>query len=210
MSLFKPKTKTSLTKSTDPVRNSLNRLLWRRGLVLIPLVVVFFGFSQPVYADCPLGLCDFDNENTAFGFALENNSTGMRNTAIGFQALELNTTGSDNTANGARALFKNTTGFDNTAIGFEALENNTTGSNTTAIGFEALAFNTTGSDNTATGFEALSSNTTGSDNTATGFEALSSNTTGSDNTASGFKALLKYLLLTQPVPTTRPPVLKRS
>ena len=75
MSLFRPKMKTSLTKSTDPVRNSLNRLLWRRGLVLIPLLVVFFGFPELVYADCPLRLCDFDNENTAFGFALEFNPT---------------------------------------------------------------------------------------------------------------------------------------
>src|SRR5262249_52682345 len=139
MNLFRSKTQTSLTKSIDPVTNSLNRLLGRRGLVLIPLVVVFFGFSRLVQADgCPLSICDLFSQNTAFGFALELNPTGSNNTAIGFLALQQDTTGSNNTVTGFLALSSNTTGFDNTAIGSEALVFNTTGGNNTATGFFSL------------------------------------------------------------------------
>jgi hypothetical protein len=52
-------------------------------------------------------------------------------------ALQSNTTGSDNTAIGTLALNKSTTGSDNTVIGLEALENNTTGGSNIAIGYQA-------------------------------------------------------------------------
>tara|TARA_R110002012_G_scaffold312248_1_gene522542 strand:+ start:93305 stop:96313 length:3009 start_codon:yes stop_codon:yes gene_type:complete len=74
--------------------------------------------------------------------ALDVNTTGTRNTAIGGYAL-LNTTGTNNTATGYYALEANTTGSNNTSIGsfsgpgaaFPALENST------AIGFEARVTN---------------------------------------------------------------------
>ena len=51
-------------------------------------------------------------------------------------ALQLNTTGSYNTAVGYDALNANTTGTYNTAIGDGALQNNTTGSNNIAVGYK--------------------------------------------------------------------------
>jgi len=81
------------------------------------------------------------------------NTTGIRNTAIGFGALIVNNTGGDNTANGANALGHNTTGASNAATGRYALLHNPTGNSNTAIGTGALN-NATGSNNTALGFQA--------------------------------------------------------
>ena len=122
--------------------------------------------------------------------ALQNNTTGIDNSAFGFRALRLNTISSGNSAFGANALAKNTgTGRENTAIGSGALFSNTSGSFNTATGFQALNFNSSGAANTATGFRALRFNTSGFDNTAIGMEALRSNITGSHNTATGKSAL---------------------
>lgn len=53
---------------------------------------------------------------------------------MGQSALNDNTTGLGNTAYGAFALYKNTDGFQNTAIGVNALKDNTSGVNNTALG----------------------------------------------------------------------------
>jgi hypothetical protein len=103
--------------------------------------------------------------------ALLSNTTGNRNTAIGFGALFVNTTGGDNTANGVNALGNNTTGASNTATGRSALLNNSTGGDNTADGVFALFSNTTGIGNTAIGEAALVNNTTGFNNTALGSQA---------------------------------------
>jgi hypothetical protein len=127
-------------------------------------------------------------DNSAFGYeALLNNTFGSENTAIGFSALETNSA-SANTAIGYNALFNNTGGEHNTATGVEALYFNYFGFGNTATGENALFSNYDGSDNTATGTNALFNN--GSDyNTATGSGALFYNTGGADNTASGYLAL---------------------
>jgi hypothetical protein len=202
-----------LTKTIDPVRNSFNRLPWRRGFLLIScaLVLASFALSPPARAVDPPPDGGYYNANTAEGDnALFNLDTriGLNNTAVGFEALFNNTEGSNNTATGASALFSNTTGSQNTANGEAALysttgNNNTangyralfgtpvnpSGSNNTAIGSEALLSNSTGSYNTANGVQALYSNTAGIDNTAHGNFALYFNTTGSNNTAIGLNAL---------------------
>jgi hypothetical protein len=210
------KNRTPLTKSINPVRNSLNRSARLCGTVaglLIPLVLAsaWFALAPQARAVCQEG-CDTSNQNTFLGDdALVNNTTGVQNTATGAGALLNNTTGSFNTANGAFALFSNiggdfnvggyntatgsstlmdnTTGYQNTATGANALTANTTGNNNTAHGFDALFSNTTGEANTASGAFALLSNTIGTENTATGGGALQSNTTGELNTANGFQAL---------------------
>jgi uncharacterized coiled-coil protein SlyX len=125
-------------------------------------------------------------------------STGIANTATGFEALYSNKDGDANVADGAFALENNTTGDWNTAIGTFALRGstdangiaNSTGSYNTASGYEALLSNSTGYDNVATGFQSLHDNTTGKLNTASGVQALYYNTTGSNNTAMGLQALL--------------------
>ena len=61
------------------------------------------------------------NFNTAVGdSALKLNTTGGANTAIGLDALVFNDTGDSNTATGANALFSNTAGIENTATGTDA------------------------------------------------------------------------------------------
>jgi hypothetical protein len=110
------------------------------------------------------------------------------NTAVGVSALESNSTGSDNTAVGRRA-YRYGTASNNTALGSSALGNGVvTGVENTALGRASLFSHTTGNYNTATGSLALFANTTGSSNTAIGEEALQANTTASNNTAVGYQA----------------------
>jgi hypothetical protein len=96
--------------------------------------------------------------------ALQFNTDGYYNTAVGFGALQFNTTGGENTAVGYGPLTSNTTGLQNTAAGRAALELNTTGSKNTASGYDALGGNTTGNNNLAVGYKAGLNLTTGSNN----------------------------------------------
>jgi hypothetical protein len=124
-------------------------------------------------------------DNSAFGFdALAANVSGNYNTAVGTQALADNTSAAGNTGVGYQALFMNTTGQANTAVGDSSLLNNN-GTNNTSVGYGALTQNTSGGSNTAVGASALSLNTTAEYNTAAGYSALNQNSTGTGNTASG-------------------------
>jgi hypothetical protein len=113
---------------------------------------------------------------------------------MGRNALDANTTGVVNTAVGSNALGANTTASNNTAVGGNTLLNNTA-SNNVAVGSVVLNANTTGAGNTAVGTFAMGDNTTGANNTALGFEALTNNSTGNGNTAIGNGALLGLALL---------------
>jgi len=138
-------------------------------------------------ADIPLR----HNDNLAQGEnALQENTTGVINTAVGVNALQFNTTGDYNTAVGAWALRKNTTGQQNTGVGTESLKNNTTGNFNSALGRNSLTSNETGISNTAVGAYALDKNTTGSFNVAVGVEALRSNTVGEYNSSFGHWSLM--------------------
>jgi len=136
-------------------------------------------------------------DNTAVGFGAGFYITGSANTAIGRSALSTASasTGSNNTAVGFYALQANTTASSNTAVGYQAAYANTTGQGITAIGKSVLVANTTGNSNVGVGGTrdgalsgALISNTTGSENVAIGVGALSSNTTGSNNVGVGHLA----------------------
>ncbi len=128
-------------------------------------------------------------EDSAFGFdALYSTTTGVGNTATGVNALYANRVGYYNTADGVGALTENSA-YENTATGFQSLHSNTTGFNNTADGAYTLYLSTTGSNNTAVGYEALYSNTTGFGNLAEGNAALYHNTSGDRNTAGGASAL---------------------
>jgi hypothetical protein len=187
------KTKNMTTLS---LRKSIDRSPLRVGFLLIPFTLVCFGLSPQARAVCQEGC--LTNENTVLGEdALVNDSRGLSNTAIGFNALHDDTggllAGGFNTATGAGALASNTTGLGNTAIGAGALEFNTTGNGNTAIGQTTLDSNTTGSSNIAVGGSALFNNTTGGQNTAIGQTALSSNSTGGSNVAVGWDALFSKI-----------------
>jgi hypothetical protein len=108
--------------------------------------------------------------NTALGSGALHHNAGDANlnTAVGLDALESNTTGEFNTAVGAGGeggagsapLGRNTAGTGNTAVGAAfldepaALGRNTTGDNNTAVGNIALNNNTTSRENIAVGFHA--------------------------------------------------------
>src|SRR5690349_21732271 len=113
---------------------------------------------------------------------LQNLTTGVANTGLGWYALFTDSDGNYNTAVGAGALVLNNADA-NTATGVAALFLNTTGVENTANGAAALLNNEAGSDNTAIGYQALSSNTTGIGNTATGAQALATSASGIGNTA---------------------------
>jgi hypothetical protein len=130
--------------------------------------------------------------NTAIGYqALFTNSSGMSNTAIGAFSSLLNTTGSDNTALGSNSLYRNTSGASNTAIGSNALNNLTTGNYNVGIGHYANYYNSTGSNNIAIGYQTIYSSSTNntSDNVAIGHQSMYSSPTGSNNTAVGSQTL---------------------
>src|SRR5215472_7407281 len=116
--------KTRTSHITDSMNRS-SRNCGRVAGVLIPLVLACFVLSPTAQAACQDGC--LTNFNTVLGDDALLNNTGIRNTAIGFEALFSNTTGYDDTAIGGKALLNNTTGFWNTAIGAQTLVNNTTG-----------------------------------------------------------------------------------
>jgi hypothetical protein len=127
--------------------------------------------------------------NTAVGYQSLLNNTANNNTAYGFSSLKANTSGTQNTGIGQSALFSTTTSSSNTAIGFTAMYNNTTGASNTAIGDNALQANTTASYNTALGYQAGFTTTTGTGrNTLIGYYSGYSLTTGNDNTFVGVGA----------------------
>ncbi len=131
------------------------------------------------------------------------NTSGIRNTAIGYQSLALTTTGNSNTAIGYTSLYHNIIGGQNTAVGYQA-DYSGTGNGCTATGFSAMGQTTTGSYNTVSGWNALYGNQTGSSNTAMGSyagynsaanqnvfigdSAGYTNTSGNNNTALGYNA----------------------
>jgi hypothetical protein len=125
--------------------------------------------------------------NSAFGFdAVLLNSEASFDTGIGAGALLLDT-GGTNTAVGAGALLNNTTGGDNNAVGAFALFTNVSGFFNNAHGRDAL-LNSTGDQNNAMGDDAMFNNTTGSFNTAIGDDALIANVDGNSNVAIGDEA----------------------
>jgi len=102
----------------------------------------------------PFAFGSYEAGDAFLGFAGNTTTTGMGNTASGYQALFANTTGISNTASGVDALYFNTMGGNNAAIGDQALFSNTTGSYNTGCGSSAVRFNATGNYNTALGYNA--------------------------------------------------------
>ena len=126
--------------------------------------------------------------NTAVGAsALAANTTGVFNTALGYQALQT-ATADANTAIGRLALQATTSGAHNTMVGQGTAYQNTTGASLVGVGSGALDGNTTGSFNVAVGRQSLYSNTTASYNTAVGYQAGYSNTTAERNVSLGYQA----------------------
>jgi hypothetical protein len=128
--------------------------------------------------------------NTVVGNgALDTNSTGTDNVAVGYLSMNSNTTGRYNTAVGSQALDIQSTDYHNTAIGYNSLGSNNGGSNNVAVGSNAGATNSSGSNNSLLGYRAGFAITTGAYNVAFGADALTALTTQSFNSAFGYRAL---------------------
>jgi len=106
-------------------------------------------------------------------------------TVLGTRALNSNTVGIDNVAIGFMSMLSNTTGVSNVAVGTESLEANTEGEMNTAIGQLAMYSNTIGSNNVALGNQSLYNVTTGDGNIGLGSNSGSAITTGSNNVIIG-------------------------
>jgi hypothetical protein len=199
--------KTLVSCGRDPARS----LPFRRGFLLIPLILAAFSLTQvqaavnsPDPGNPPstntrdgassLASITIGTFNSAFGFfSLLALTDAQFNTGVGAGALLVNNA-DDNTAVGAGALLTNSTGEHNTACGGFALFSNTIGEFNNAVGASSLLLNADGTSNNALGESALFGNISGSANTAIGDVALASN--GNDgnldanaNTAVGAGAL---------------------
>ena len=196
--------KTLVSCGRDPARS----LPFRRGFLLIPLILVSFALCQQAQAapspetpdpgPKPLSnTADGDSAlssvtsagiyNSAFGFfALLVNTDADFNTGIGAGALLLNNA-NENTGVGAGALLTNSDGVNNTACGTFALFTSAgtgevgTGSFNSAVGANSLLLNVDGDFNNALGESTLFNNVHATANTAVGDVALATN----DNTAAG-------------------------
>jgi len=109
--------------------------------------------------------------NTALGsgalFGASGTSSGINNTAVGYQALQANTTASNNTALGNQAGYRNTTGYPNVFVGNQAGFSNTTSASNVFMG-DVAGYYTTGAANTFLGRGAGYFVTSGANNTILG------------------------------------------
>jgi trimeric autotransporter adhesin len=135
----------------------------------------------------PDGVTAAATKNTAVGSkALNGNSGGYGNTAIGFEAGYSMGLAWNNTAVGTGAM-RNASGFGaegNVGVGLNALYN-TKNLHNTGVGVSSLYNNNTGIRNTAMGHSSLNGNVDGQNNSAIGYGALSSNVAGDYNSALG-------------------------
>jgi len=184
--------KTLVSCGRDPARS----LPFRRGFLLIPLMLVCLALSPVAQAVSPLAPdIDRGGGNTSDGnSALNSLTSGTFNSAFGFFSLLLLTDADFNTGIGAGALLVNNA-QDNTAVGAGALLTNSDGLNNTACGGFALFSNAgtgdfgTGSFNNAVGASSLLLNSDGDSNNALGESALFANVHAAANTAVGDVAL---------------------
>jgi len=161
---------TSLMKIINGVcsaENSHSRSPLGGRFLLIALGCTLFALAPTVRAVDPPPVGGYPGDNTALGdnslFSLDT-STGIHNTACGYDT-----------------LFNTTTGVNNTAVGWEAMSSNSIGGKNTAVGCDGLEANTTGSKNTAVGTLSLSRNTVGNGNIAIGFGAGQNVRVGNNN-----------------------------
>ena len=182
--------KTLVSCGRDPARS----LPFRRGFLLIPLILVAFALCQQTQAAPNPETPDPGAKplsNTADGQgALQSVTSGLYNSAFGFLSVLSNTNANFNTGIGGGALLLNNAN-ENTGVGAGALLTNSDGINNTAVGTFALFSSVgtgdvgTGSFNNAVGANSLLLNVDGDSNNAFGESALFNNTTGAGNTAVG-------------------------
>lgn len=130
------------------------------------------------------------------GYGSGGSCTGIKNTTVGVENLN-DTTGQRNTSIGYHSLFRNTSGTDNAAIGAESADDTTTGNQNTALGAYALQRNAVGSNNTAVGYKALRGDTASGvfdataefqNNTVVGSQSMVNKKSGNNNIVVGYNS----------------------
>ena len=120
-----------------------------------------------------------------------NSSVGGGNVAVGAGALKVQQNGDNNIAVGIASLESLTTGDDNIGIGANALSDITTVAGNVAIGKDAAKLMTSGTYNVSVGNGAMGAGiATGATNVAIGADALSVATSANKNVAIGASALI--------------------
>ena len=119
----------------------------------------------------------------------QNNISGSRNIAIGYQSMSYNISGSRNTAIGANSLAVNRYGNRNTCIGNNCMVYALKPNRNVVIGDYAMCDATGSEDNVTIGYMAMTKNTTGFENVSIGSYAALRNETGCHNTAIGFRSM---------------------
>ena len=136
--------KTLVSCGRDPARS----LPFRRGFLLIPLMLAAFTLTQVQAAVNTPDPGSVPPTNTADGAgALQSITSGTFNSAFGFFSVLALTDAQFNTGVGAGALLSNTTGINTTACGAFALFSNGAGDFNNAVGANSLLFNTDGDSN---------------------------------------------------------------
>ena len=134
---------------------------------------------------------DGTNDGVAIGKdALNDQTTGTFNCAVGNEAFSLLTTSGQSAAFGVYAG-RRATGGSNTFVGYsagEGVSGSASASYCTAVGEKSMENFTSGSDHTAVGYRSLRNVTTGNDNVAIGYQSGDAVTTGSNNTFMGHES----------------------
>ena len=191
---MKTRSTSSMFTAVAPNRDLPGPSSWPRRLIVISVALGLAALAVSSSVGCDETCDSYPESNTGFGNLALAGASGIENTAFGEAALQLQSTGSQNTAVGTDAMEGDIyqlplTGSYNTAIGARALYSYSSGSNNTATGYEALYYNGVGSYNTADGIYSLANNFSGSNNTATGASALGNISVSSNNTATGAYAI---------------------
>src|SRR2546423_2054263 len=100
---------------------SINRSPLRCGFFTVAIALTWFALSPPLKAAPCSGECDFGTGSTSLGTNALPINTGLNNTAVGKSALESNTSGGFNVAIGGLAPVTNNTGPTNKGTLAEAL-----------------------------------------------------------------------------------------
>jgi hypothetical protein len=160
--------------------------------------ITSFGAGDITTNTC-IGLTALDsnttgNQNTAVGYnalATSNGAGASSNTAIGYLSLSslIGASAAGNTAVGKSALGSATSLSNTTAVGFNALAGATTAVGCTAIGANAIAVSN-GNQNTCIGDSVMDIAISGTNNVAVGGGIFSGITSvGSDNAVLGYRAM---------------------
>lgn len=144
--------------------------------------------KENISGNIAIGLNALQDNST--NVTVDNDDSGLWNTAVGHRAMEKNQKGNHSSAFGFQALRHMINGIHNTAVGENAMHGQTVGDQNVAVGSRALQSASGGNNNTSIGHASAywndSQHPTGSNNTYVGCHSGQADGAGSDNVAIGY------------------------